>query len=79
MTIESVLQQTNASKLANLNLSLIAEEQKQDPVLKIVRTWVDHKNKPTKNHELRESRVYQSYFNHFEALFIDRHLHLVFH
>ena len=40
MTIESLLQkQTDASKISNLILALIAEKKKEDPVLKIVRTW----------------------------------------
>ena len=72
MTTENVLQkQTDASKIAKLKLSLLAEEQRPDPVLKTVRRRVNHKDKPTKNHGSRQSWALQSYINHFEALFID--------
>ena len=61
------------AKTADLDVTLLVEEQLNDPVLQKVRSWIKKSDKrpKTKTYDINQSKALLSYFNRFEQLFID--------
>ena len=60
------------AETTDLDVSTLVEEQLNDPVQQKVRSWITKPDKrPTKTHDINQSKTLLSYFNRFEQLFID--------
>ena len=65
-------------KLLILDVTTLVEEQLNDTVLQKVRSWIKKSDKrPTKLHDINQSKALLSYFNRFEQLFIDEETNLL--
>ena len=65
------------AKTADLDVTTLVE-QLNDPVLQKVRSWIKKSDKrPTKTHDINQSKALLSYFNRFEQLFIDEETNLL--
>ena len=63
---------------ADLDVTTLVEEQLNVPVLRKVRSWIKKSDKrPTKTHDINQSKALLSYFNRFEQLFIGEETNLL--
>ena len=77
-TKELIQKLSDFAKTADLDVTTLVEEQLNDPVLQKVRSWIKKSDKrPTKTHDINQSKALLSYFNKFEQLFIDEETNLL--
>ena len=77
-TKELIQKLSEFAETADLDVTTLVEEQLNDPVLQKIRSWIKKSDKrPTKTHDINQSKALLSYFNRFEQLFIDEETNLL--